>query len=257
MRSPLHRFLAGAVVALALVAAMPGLKAQATVTATTLSAALNSTTNTFTVASATNFVANSIAYIDREALVISAVSGTSITASRGAQGTRSAAHISGSAVFVGVPQYFYSTDVSGACTTTQQTALPHINIQSGNIFTCPNGSWVLQQAAGFPGPSFTLLAGQTYTASGALTVQPGVSFIGSGGALAMTIVNPTIQQNGMIMIIEASTAQAHTVTYTAGFNGGTTARDVATFGGAIGDNLMIYANSGVWWVISTRNVTFG
>jgi hypothetical protein len=59
----------------------------------------------------------------------------------------------------------------------------------------------------------------------------------------------------MVMIIMATNASAHTVTYTAGFNGGTTARDVATFAAAIGNNLVIIAFNGVWWLVSQIGIT--
>jgi len=56
--------------------------------------------------------------------------------------------------------------------------------------------------------------------------------------------------------IIALTAHAHTVTQAApGFNGVGAASDLATFGGAIGDNISLIASNGIWLVKSTRNVT--
>jgi len=56
----------------------------------------------------------------------------------------------------------------------------------------------------------------------------------------------------------AGSAQAHVVTQTTpGFNGGGASVDVATFGGALGDNMLLEAYNGAWYTVSTRNVTLG
>jgi len=95
-----------------------------------------------------------------------------------------------------------------------------------------------------------------HTASGAIRMRDGVVALSGASALAMTITSPTNNDDGSVLTIMATTAQAHTVTYgTVGFNGGSTAKDVATFGGAIGDNLVLTAISGVWYVVSSVNVT--
>jgi len=98
-----------------------------------------------------------------------------------------------------------------------------------------------------------------YSASGALTIQTGTHVITkSSAAGVMTLAAPSTAQNGVQMRIISRTAQAHTVTNTTpGFNGGSTASDVATFGGAIGDNFFIEADNGVWLVHVLRNVTLG
>jgi hypothetical protein len=227
---------------------------QATMTATTFSAAVSATTKAFTVTSATGFAVGSVAFADTEAMQITAVSGTTITVIRGYAGTAAAAHASGAVVWVGLPSYYSGKEPAGVCTSTSEVALPRIVLNSGNIYDCKNSTWVRWALSGYPQFGVALLSNNTYTASGAITIQPGVHFI-NGTTLAMTLANPTTAQNGMILIIVSTNASAHTLTYTAGFDGGTTARDVATFGGAIGDNIVIFANNGVWWVISTRNVT--
>jgi hypothetical protein len=181
---------------------------------------------------------------------------------RGVNGTLAARHVAGAAVFTGPQNYFYANDVTGPCTATSEVALPHINVSAGNIFQCSESFWtrILNDGNPVAGPA-SIVGGpatKVYTVTAtAITIAPGVQFIGSSGALALTLANPTVAQNGMIMVLVASTAQAHTITYTAGFGGGTTARDVATFGGAINDNIVILAVNGVWWVLSSRNVTLG
>lgn len=97
----------------------------------------------------------------------------------------------------------------------------------------------------------------TYAASGALEVAEGEHILTTAGVLAMTLRAPTADENGLVMDIIAQTAQAHTVTYTAGFNGGGTTTDVGTFGGAIGDNMRIRAVNGIWNVERNVNVTLG
>lgn len=245
--------------------------AQATVNSTTLSAAVTTTSQlVIQVTSSSTMAVGQYLFVDAESMRITAINSnvsTLVSVQRGADGTAAALHANGSLVWSGPGRNFYSYDVAGPCTATQEIALPHINVKSGNIYDCRGATsatqvWSRYMQNGIPDFQAAFLGGPagvppTYTSSGAITVQPGVVYIGSAGPLAMTLAAPSTSQNGMIMIILASTAQAHTVTNTAGFGGGTTARDVATFGGAINDGLVIFANNGVWWVISTRNVTFG
>jgi hypothetical protein len=94
----------------------------------------------------------------------------------------------------------------------------------------------------------------TISADGAITLANGVVFVSKAGVCAMTIDNPPSEGVHELTII-STTAQAHTLTYSAGFGGGTTSRDVATFGGAISDNIQLVSLAGLWYVKSTRNVT--
>lgn len=264
-------FLVGVLVALG--AAAPAF-AQTTLNSTTTTAAVTATQQVIPLTSVTNISTGSRAglgdliFFDREAAQVNAIDTTALTVTvrRGAVGTLAAAHASGVVVWTGPQQRFYYNQVVGSCTATAEQYLPHIvlpganSMLGGDIYDCKNSEWVQLRENGFrvwnPGRSD---GGTTYTSiavSAAITIQPGISFI-NGTTLAMTLANPTVEQNGMVMIIMATNASAHTVTYTAGFDGGTTARDVATFGGAVGDNMVIIAFNGVWWVMSTRNVTFG
>lgn len=249
MMKTFRTLILAAVLALALTAPMA---AQTTVNTTTLSAAVTKSQTQVTVASATNVAVGNILYVDREAMKVTALSGTLATVRRGMEGTAPAAHVSGAVLYTAAPQYFYVTEVSGACTSTEETALPHVSVTSGNIYVCASGTWKVFNRAGFSLSSLYGV-GTTYTASGAITVEPGIVTLNAGSALAMTLVDPTVAQNGMVMIIRSATAQAHTVTYTAGFNGGTTARDVATYS-VIGSTLIIMAINGNWCVISAATV---
>lgn len=78
------------------------------------------------------------------------------------------------------------------------------------------------------------------------------------GVLAMTLVDPTATtHDGVRLTIIATVAQANTLSNAggSGFNGGGGGADIGTFGGAIGDNIVIEAYQGVWLVISSVNVT--
>ena len=263
------RFRTLTTVAFALALSAPAV-AQTTLNSTTTTAAVNATQQIIPLTATTSIAAPGVntggdyLFMDREVMQVNALDTVALTATvrRGVAGTQAAGHVSGVVVWTGPPRRFYLSQVVGRCTATSEEFLPHIvlpgpqNTVGGDIYQCQNGEWVQWSNDGYRNfPPGRTDGGTTYTAGGAITVQPGISFIGTAGPLAMTLVNPTVQQNGMIMHIIASTAQAHTVTYTAGFGGGTTARDVATFGGAINDELVIIAFNAVWWVVSTRNVT--
>lgn len=97
---------------------------------------------------------------------------------------------------------------------------------------------------------------QVLTTDGAITIPNGIVFITKGSAAAITLDTPPSDTICELKIV-SETAQAHTVTHTPGFGGGTTSRDVATFGGAISDGMVIVGRAGVWYVSSTRNVTLG
>lgn len=104
-----------------------------------------------------------------------------------------------------------------------------------------------------PGHSPRVLA---MAADGAITIADGKVFVTKGTACVMTIDTPPTSMNGAKLEIISTTAAAHTLTHTPGFGGGTTARDVATWGGAINDSLCIVAYEGVWYIDGApRNVT--
>ena len=99
---------------------------------------------------------------------------------------------------------------------------------------------------------------QVASADGAITIAHGTVYVTKSTAAALTIANPPTTMDGSVLHIVAVTAAAHTVTYTAGFNGGSTSTDVATFGGAKGDSMTLTAYQGVWYTVGgLRNVTLG
>jgi len=96
---------------------------------------------------------------------------------------------------------------------------------------------------------------QVAAASGAITIQSGVVHLTKAGVAVMTLADPPKDANGAELIIRANTANAHTVTNTTGFDGAGAGGDVATFGGAVGDQLTLLAYDGVWRVYHKTNVT--
>lgn len=97
---------------------------------------------------------------------------------------------------------------------------------------------------------------QTVTADGAITIKNGVAKVTKAGVAAMTLANPTdVTDDGKELTILSTTAQAHTLTVTGGFGNGSTGEDVATFSGAIGDNINLKAYGGYWYITGAHQVT--
>ncbi len=261
---------------LALIAGPPvaHLWAQTALTTTTLSAALaapaqGSPNNVITLTSGSGVSVGVGIAVDNEYMVVTASQPqtTRWTVARGQSGTFAGAHASGAGAILGAANNFnFGSGPVGPCTSTLVPALPYVTVSGGgvNIFTCPAvntlagsaaSTWDWVQNFGYGRPNPARYTGWTYVTLGALTIQNGEQYIGSGGGLAMTLAAPALWQNGTTMVLMASTAQAHTITYTAGFEGDTTGSDVATYGGAVGDFLVIQAVNGAWRVLSAHNVT--
>lgn len=143
----LRNILSGLVllVAVALIST-PGF-AQATLSSTTLSAAMSDASSTSVrVTSATGITGTStVLYVDKEAMFVNSVSGVTLSVTRGYFGTVANPHLSGSTVSFGPPGYFTTFDRSGSCTSANELVLPVINVKNGNLFTCKNSVWELQQ----------------------------------------------------------------------------------------------------------------
>lgn len=100
---------------------------------------------------------------------------------------------------------------------------------------------------------------QVMSAAGAITIKSGIVVITkSDGACAVTLAAPNADDNS-VLIIDSHTAQAHTVTLAGGLRGAGSGADVGTFGGAIGDGIVLYAYNGAWYPVpgTNTNVTFG
>lgn len=103
------------------------------------------------------------------------------------------------------------------------------------------------------------------TADGAITItaQSKIYFITKAGVAAETIVDPTATtHDGVTLTFISTTANAHTLDNSAGsgfFSSGGASKDIATFGGAIGDGLTIIAYQGKWYIDprGVTNITLG
>ena len=96
---------------------------------------------------------------------------------------------------------------------------------------------------------------QVLTDDGAITLVSGIVILNKAGVIAATLADPPVAMNGARLTIYSIVAQAHTVTNTTGFNGGSTASDVGTFAAAIANNFELIAWGGVWYVVNNTNVT--
>ena len=97
---------------------------------------------------------------------------------------------------------------------------------------------------------------QTLSADGAITIKNGTVKVTKAGVAAMTLANPTdVTDDNKELTILSTTAQAHTLTVTGGFGNGSTGEDVATFSGAIGDNITLKAMGGYWYIVGSHQVS--
>jgi hypothetical protein len=174
----------------ALVLALP-LCAQTSLTQTTLSSAVTSASATsIVVASATGITAPSpfagnVAggqagtelIVDQEAMLVTAVNGTTINVVRGANSTIGSPHGSGSIVWVATPSQLYTIVPVGACTATG-TVNPYINVLTGQFWFCDSstGNWQPVFSTGAITPVATSAAiqtaAQTFTVKGLATGEP-------------------------------------------------------------------------------------
>jgi hypothetical protein len=117
--------------------------AQTILNNTTLSSAITSSQRTMAVASVTGITAQtSFLLVDREMIDVRAISSTTLTTVRGANGTVAVAHASGAVVLVIPPAAAVSTDPTGSCTRANQVYLPIVNSRTGVVSDCLGGQWI-------------------------------------------------------------------------------------------------------------------
>lgn len=105
----------------------------------------------------------------------------------------------------------------------------------------------LDDATGGIGPS------EIDDTNGAIGIVAGSVFLTKAGVAAMTLAAPVAADNGKVLRIIATTANAHTVTCPAATINAASA--IGTFGGAAGDNIVLVAYNLKWYVVSKVNVT--
>lgn len=101
---------------------------------------------------------------------------------------------------------------------------------------------------------------QVAAANGAITIKSGIVVLTKAGVAAMTLAAPTAGaqsaggDDGKVLVIDAQTANAHTITLAGGLRGAGAGADVGSFGGAIGDGIALYAYNGAWYPVPGTNV---
>lgn len=195
---------------------------------TTLAAAVAITDNVIVVASATSLAAGRIIKIDGEYLKINQayVSGTTVGVTRGQEGSVTAAHQSGANVMTAL-----ASDLASAPASVNESVL---NAGQMSVTTT------------------------SYSAAGAIAFglsQWTVAIINGTSALAMTIANPTKDQDGCYLHIVANGKAAHTVTYTAGLGNGGASFDVGTFSATLAMSSLLVACNGFWVSVGPTTAT--
>lgn len=195
-------------------------------TTTTLSTAVTSTATSIVVASATGFAAGNIVLVDGEFMQVAKnyVSGTTIPVQRGLDGSVQSAHVASANVKTGLPSDF---------------SLP-----------APQSS-VTQ-------PYVVTNTVTSYSAAGAISFgqsQWTIAIINGTSALAMTLANPTKDQDGIYLHIVANGKAAHTVTYTAGLGNGGASYDVGTFSATLAMSALLVACNGYWVLVGPSAAT--
>jgi hypothetical protein len=187
-------------------------------TTTTNSSAIAATDQSFVVASATSFSAGKIVKVNGEFMQVlsSYTSGTTIPVRRGLNGTQPQAHGATSNGSVGDGSDFAQAAPQGTM------AYPGIRVREV----------------------------KAYGAAGAITLPtPGndaVAILNGTNALAMTLANPTKDQDGDILIVTGNGKAAHTVTYTAGVGNGGSGYDVFTFATGANNTVAFIAANAIW-----------
>jgi len=196
-------------------------------TNTTLAAAATAASTSISVTSATGFAVGQVIRVDNEYMSqTAAAAGTVIPVRRGLEGTAQVAH-----------------GILGDVATGL----------SGDFPAAPAGAAVPLPSAGVQGRA-TIGADVTLTTAD-LPVGNTTFVITKAGVCAITLEAPSKAANGLQLTFRSATANAHTVTYTAGFLGGTTASDIGTFAASVGASFTIEANGGTWGQIALAGVT--
>jgi hypothetical protein len=194
-------------------------------TQTTLSGAISATELTLPVTSATGFTVGNPLKVDTEMIgAILAIDGTAIKVrGRGWDGTAGVAHNALAIVVTGLPSDF---------------------------------------AAPSPGTMVALDPDEpeikTYSVNGAITIpdRDQLIYLNKAGVAAMTLAAPSKAQDGLMLQISSTTANAHTVTATGLFKTGAATVNLATFAAFAGAGFTVRASQGLWNVVSSVAITF-
>jgi hypothetical protein len=125
------------------------------------------------------------------------------------------------------------------------------SVGPGNSLVTPLGAFTAQAAASLGAGPFIPIA-----VSGAINPQlPGRYVITKAGVAALTLAAPRVGiDDGVLLQISSTTANAHTVTATGLYADGGGHVNLATFAAQIGATLMLEAYQGKWYVLLQQGV---
>jgi hypothetical protein len=135
---------------------------------------------------------------------------------------------------------------------------PSVPVERGQEGTIARAHGILSLVVyGYPYDFQVPLLPQVYTygISGALTVGAGLHRLAKAGVAAMTLRAPRADEEGLTMLLVATSAYAHTVTLDSGVFNNFSNEKVLVFANAIGNCIELQAVQGYWCVTLNKNVT--
>lgn len=164
----------------------------ASLSTTTLGAAVTAGATLWPLASVSGVTVGSVLFTNGEAaLVTGQPLGLSVPVQRGMLGSTVQAHGSGLTVYLGATSQFYQQNPSGTPPTTLDTD-PWINTVNGTIWTSSGGQWVQVSTSGssvLPSPSITGTVSGSATYSTPTVADPVVTLSAGTGSFGDRVVD--------------------------------------------------------------------
>lgn len=194
---------------------------------TTVTSAVVASDRSIIVSSASGFAAGNSLRIDGEFMKVaqSYVSGTTIPVLRGQDGTVTSAHVSGAVITSGLASDFQSPPAGAADSVTN--------------------------------PIYPTLPIYSYGATGAIAPVAGIHKLVGTGTLAMTLANPTKDQDGTVMFVIGDGKSQSTIDFpdATGISGAGSSYDTITFQNAGLCCILLIACNGAWLTPSCPGIT--
>lgn len=223
--------------------------AQTALTTTTLGAALDNSSLTLSVASATGITAPGTGatfvylLVDRELLEVRAVNGLQVTVGRGRSGTRSVSHVTASVVTIVQPNAIVNYQPTGQCVRSTLPYVPLVAVGvavpaafNGNTYDCLGvttaGQFVQTNDNGIQVVGSTMAS-----VNGVLGAFTGTILTVSGANAITGFTNPAGLQPGFVI----SLVPSGTFTWTAAGN-------IAIAGTAVVNKLLQFMWNGSKWI---------
>lgn len=180
--------------------------AQTTVTSTTFSAAVAQGDLTVTLASATGVAAGTQLFADQEAMLVTALSGTVATVTRGWDGTTPGAHASAATVYAGSSgnsgPFVRSNPPAGTCVAGNELFSLRINTRTGDMWRCLNSNWAtLNDPRGATFKNFPSSGANLASAAGVVAPIAGFFHITGTAAITGFTVPPGCERGCQMTII--------------------------------------------------------